>query len=102
MYAIIEVGGKQHRVSAGDVVKVERLNGKTGSNVEWSPLLVVDGGNVVTAAKAASMKVKAKILGEGKHRKVLVFHKKRRKQYKKLYGHRQMYTQVEILDIAKS
>jgi large subunit ribosomal protein L21 len=101
MYAIIESGGKQHRVTAGDKIKVELLHQEEGSEVSWTPLLVVDGDKVWATGDSGAFTVTGKVVGEGKLRKVLVFHKKRRKQYKKIYGHRQPYTQVEILSIAK-
>jgi large subunit ribosomal protein L21 len=101
MYAIIDGGGKQVKVTAGDKVRLERLDREVGSEVEWSPLLVVDGDKVWTGASKGSYTVTGKVLGEGKRRKVLVFHKKRRKQYKKLRGHRQSFTEVEILSITK-
>lgn len=101
MYAIIASGGKQHRVTAGDLLKVERLETQAGEELSFRPLLVVDGESVFSADAASAFTVKAKVVGEGKHRKILVFHKKRRKQYKKLYGHRQPYTQIEILGIAR-
>jgi large subunit ribosomal protein L21 len=101
MYAIIASGGKQHRVTAGDLLKVERLEAQAGEELSFRPLLVVDGESVYSADGASAFTVKAKVVGEGKHRKILVFHKKRRKQYKKIYGHRQPYTQIEILGIAR-
>lgn len=101
MYAIVKVGGKQHKVSAGDRLKVEKIGQEAGAQVEWQPLVVVDGDNLFTADQNPGIKVTAKILGDGKLKKVLVFHKKRRKQYKKIYGHRQPFTQVEILGIDK-
>ena len=101
MYAIIDGGGKQVKVTAGDRVKVERLDREPGSEVQFPALLVVDDGRVWTASDEGTFTVTGKILGEGKRRKVLVFHKKRRKQYKKLRGHRQAFTEVEILQISK-
>jgi len=102
MYAIVKVGGKQHKVSAGDKLKVEKLAEEPGATVEWSALLVVDGDQVIVSGQNGEMKVTAKILGNGQLKKVLVFHKKRRKQYKKIYGHRQPFTEVEILGISKA
>ncbi len=102
MYAIIKSGGKQHKVSAGDTLKLELLGVETGAEVSFTPLLVADGDSVWTGKESGSFKVSAKVLGEGKYRKVLVFHKKRRKQYRKLYGHRQPYNKVEILKIEQS
>jgi large subunit ribosomal protein L21 len=101
IYAIVKVGGKQHKVSAGDRIKVEKIAEDAGAQLEWKPLVVVDEGQLFTAGENPGMKVTAKVLGDGKLKKILVFHKKRRKQYKKLYGHRQPYTQVEILGVEK-
>ena len=101
MYAIIQSGGKQHRVSPGDQLKVERLDHEVGDEVVFTPLLVVDGESVHVDAKGA-FKVTAKVVAAGRRRKILVFHKKRRKHYKKIYGHRQPYTQVEILAIGRA
>jgi large subunit ribosomal protein L21 len=101
MYAIIKSGGKQHKVTAGDSLKVELLEAEVGQEVTFPTLLVVDGETVVTDPAGDGFAVRAKVTGHGKLKKVLVFHKKRRKQYKKLYGHRQPFTQVEILSIAK-
>ncbi len=100
MYAIIESGGKQYKVSPGDVFNVERLLAQEGAEVTFNPLLVVDGDKVQAAGESGFLKVTAEVTGEGKQRKVLVFHKKRRKQYKKLYGHRQPFTELTILNIS--
>jgi len=97
MYAVIRTGGKQHRVAPGDVLKIERV--ASGSpTVEFSDVLAVSGepGNLV---KPAAAKVTAEVLGEGRGDKILVFHFKRKKQYKKLQGHRQNFTQVRIQTI---
>jgi len=100
MYAIIQSGGKQHKVSPGDKLKVERLDREVGEELEFPALLVVDGEKVFTDREF--LKVTGRILGEGRRRKILVFHKKRRKQYKKIFGHRQPFTQVEILNITRA
>ncbi len=102
MYAIVKVGGKQHKVSAGDKLKVEKLGQEPGATVEWPAILVVDGDQIITQGDGKEAMVTAKVLGDGQLKKVLVFHKKRRKQYKKIYGHRQPFTQVEILGISKA
>ena len=99
MYAIIESGGKQYKVSAGDSVKVERVGAAKDEEITIVPLIVVDGDRVLTGGDGDSVKVTARVLREGKRRKVLVFHKKRRKHYKKLRGHRQVFTELKILDI---
>ncbi len=97
MYAVIRTGGKQYRVAPGDVVKIETLPGAE-QTVEFSDVLAVSGepGSI---AKPASAKVTAEVLGEGRGNKILVFHFKRKKQYKKLQGHRQNFTEVRITAI---
>ena len=93
MYAVIRTGGKQYRVAPGDVLKIESV--ASGPTVEFSDVLAVSG-EPGTLTKPAKAKVTAEIVGEGRGDKVLVFHFKRKKQYKKLQGHRQNFTQVRI------
>ncbi len=97
MYAVIRTGGKQYRVAPGDVVKIETVvsEDEAGKTVEFSDVLAVSG-EPGTVAKPAAAKVTAEVLGEGRHSKILVFHLKRKKQYKKLQGHRQNFTEVRI------
>lgn len=95
MYAVIRTGGKQYRVSPGDVLKIEKAKAGADSTVEFSDVLAISGEGK-PAAKPASAKVMGTVLGEGRGDKVLVFHFKRKKQYKKLQGHRQAYTEVRI------
>jgi large subunit ribosomal protein L21 len=97
MYAVIRTGGKQYRVAPGDVVKIERV-GSEDQTVEFSDVLAVSGeeGSI---AKPSNAKVTAEVLGEGRGDKILVFHFKRKKQYKKLRGHRQDFTEVRIRSI---
>lgn len=97
MYAVIRTGGKQYRVTPGDVLKVEKLAQEDG-NVEFTDILAASAGDN-GPAKPGSAKVLATILNEGRAKKVLVFHFKRKKQYKKLQGHRQDYTQIRIQEI---
>ena len=94
MYAVIRTGGKQYRVAPGDVVKIESVV-SGNETIEFSGVLAVSGepGGVV---KPGAAKVTAEILGEGRGDKILVFHLKRKKQYKKLQGHRQNFTEVRI------
>ena len=94
MYAVIRTGGKQYRVAPGDVVKIEYVT-STDQTVEFSDVLAISG-EPGTLAKPSSAKVTAEVLGEGRGDKVLVFHFKRKKQYKKLQGHRQGFTEVRI------
>lgn len=99
-YAIVEVGGAQHRVSPGDRLRVQRMEG-TGEVTLDKVLLVQDkGGLKVGAPYVEGASVSAKILGEGKGRKVLVFKKKRRKQYRRTRGHRQIFTDLQIDSIS--
>ncbi len=94
MYAVIRTGGKQYRVAPGDVLKIETI-GSGDQTVEFSDVLAVSG-EPGTLAKPASAKVMAEVVGNGRGDKVLVFHYKRKKQYKKLQGHRQNFTEVRI------
>ena len=96
MYAVIRTGGKQYRVAPGDVVKIESVVAESeDKTIEFSDVLAVSGeaGSVI---KPDSAKVTAEVLGEGRGEKILVFHLKRKKQYKKLQGHRQNFTEVRI------
>ena len=95
MYAIVETGGKQYRVAPGDVIRVEKLAGDVGSEIELAAKAAFkDGGEMVSAAT-----VKGTIVGNGRGDKVLVFKFKRKKQYKKTIGHRQSFTEVKVGDI---
>jgi len=98
MYAVIRTGGKQYRVAPGDVVKVESVNPADDGSVEFAEVLAFSGdsGSVV---KPQSARVLGTVVGEGRGDKVLVFHFKRKKQYKKLQGHRQAFTAVRISEI---
>ena len=97
MYAVIRTGGKQYRVAPGDVVKIESVT-SADKTIEFSDVLAVSG-EPGTVVKPASAKVTAEILGDGRGEKILVFHLKRKKQYKKLQGHRQNFTEVRIKSI---
>ena len=97
MYAVLRTGGKQYRVAPGDVVKIETVPSSTDQNIEFSDVLAVSGDQGI--AKPGSARVTAEILGEGRGDKILVFHLKRKKQYKKMQGHRQNFTEVRIKSI---
>jgi large subunit ribosomal protein L21 len=99
MYAVIRAGGKQYKVSPGDVVRVEKVNGTDG-HVEFGDVLAVsaEAGSVVRPG--AEARVTGEIVDQNRGNKILVFHYKRKKQYKKLRGHRQDYTAVRITEIA--
>ena len=98
MYAVIRTGGKQYKVAPGQTLKIE-TTGQTEGNVEFSDVLAVskEEGKFVSDLKGA--KVTASVLGEGRGDKILVFKLKRKKQYKKMQGHRQNYVEVKINEI---
>ena len=102
MYAVIGTGGKQLKVSQGDVVKVERLGVAPGEQVNFDQVLLYRGDEDVKVGTptVAGASVTGTVLSEGRHRKVIVFKKKRRKQYRRTAGHRQDYTEVRIDEIA--
>ncbi|MBM9538220.1 50S ribosomal protein L21 [Desulfobulbus alkaliphilus] len=102
MYAIVRTGGKQYQVEAGDTLRVEKLLGEVGDTVELADvLLVVDGESVtIGQPKVDGAKVVAKIVEQGRHKKIIVFKKKRRKGYQVKKGHRQMYTALNIETIS--
>ena len=94
MYAVIRTGGKQYRVTPGDVVKIESV-AAGGQTVEFSDVLAFSG-EAGSLTRPSSAKVTAEVVSQGRGDKVLVFHLKRKKQYKKLQGHRQNFTEVRI------
>jgi large subunit ribosomal protein L21 len=100
MYAVIRSGGKQYRVAPGDVIRVEKLPASEDGKVEFGEVLAVSGSDGQIGRPQAEARVTGRILGEGRGDKVLVFHYKRKKQYKKLAGHRQPFTAVRITEIA--
>jgi large subunit ribosomal protein L21 len=99
MYAVIRAGGKQYKVSPGDVIRVEKMTGTDGQ-VQFGDVLAVssEAGSVVRPGSGAS--VTGEVVDQGRAAKILVFHYKRKKQYKKLRGHRQDFTAVRITEIA--
>ncbi|HWE87202.1 MAG TPA: 50S ribosomal protein L21 [Terracidiphilus sp.] len=98
MYAVLRTGGKQYRVAPGDLVKIETVSSPQdqaeAQTIEFSDILAVSGDNGIL--KPTSAKVTAEVVGQGRGDKILVFHLKRKKQYKKMQGHRQNFTQVRI------
>jgi large subunit ribosomal protein L21 len=102
MYAIIRTGGKQYQVTAGDRVRVEKLEGAVGDTVELDDVLMTADGEAVKIGQPAveGAKVTAKITEQGKGKKVIIFKKKRRKGYSLKKGHRQLYTALEIQEIS--
>src|ERR1700730_15785551 len=100
MYAVIRAGGKQYRVAPGDVVRFEKLERATDGQVEFSDVLAVSGEPGQVIKPQADARVVGQVVEDGRGEKILVFHYKRKKQYKKLRGHRQNYTAVRITEIA--
>ena len=101
MYAVIKSGGKQYRVKAGQTIRLEKLAGEAGSKVELGDVLMVeDGGDVKTGAPLPNAKVEATILESDRADKIIVFKKKRKKQYRRTRGHRQSFTAVRIEKIS--
>jgi large subunit ribosomal protein L21 len=99
MYAVIRAGGKQYRVAPGDVIEIEKLPQTSGENVQFDDVLAVSATEGEIAKPAAAF-VTGEVVEQGRGDKVLVFHYKRKKQYKKLRGHRQPFTSVRIAEIA--
>jgi large subunit ribosomal protein L21 len=98
MYAVIRAGGKQYRVAPGDVIRVESVAGTDGK-VSFGDVLAVSGSEGQVAKPGADVHVSGEVVEQGRGAKVIVFHYKRKKQYKKLNGHRQAYTAVRITEI---
>jgi large subunit ribosomal protein L21 len=99
MYAVIRAGGKQYRVAPGDVVKIEKLPAEHGNVIEFNDVLAVSAqeGHIGPGQGAV---VSGEVVDSGRGDKILVFHFKRKKQYKKIFGHRQPFTSVRITEIA--
>ncbi|CCX42889.1 50S ribosomal protein L21 [Clostridium sp. CAG:1024] len=100
MYAIIQTGGKQYKVEAGDEILVEKLDAEVNAEVEFDVLLVADDDGVKIGTPVLDgVKAKAKVVEHGKGKKVIVFKYKPKKNIRTKRGHRQPYTKVEILSI---
>jgi len=101
-YAVIRTGGKQYRVSPGDVLRVERLGGDVGAAVEFGEVLLTGGetGVRVGTPTVEGVTVRGEIVQHLKDRKILVYKKKRRKNYRRRQGHRQLLTAVRVTEIA--
>ena len=102
MYAIVRTGGKQYQVEAGDTLRVEKLQGEVGDTVELAEVLLVVDGETVTIGQPQvdGAKVVPKIVEQGRHKKVIVFKKRKRQGYQVKNGHRQMYTALTIETIS--
>jgi large subunit ribosomal protein L21 len=102
-YAVIRTGGKQYRVAPGDLVRIERLDGDVGAAVEFTEVLLTGGDGAVRIGTPLidGARVRAQIVEQGRARKVLIFKKKRRKNYRRRRGHRQAITTVRVMEIAE-
>lgn len=104
MYAIVDIAGKQFRVSKGDSIRVPKIDGKVGKDVEFDKVLLIsDKGKVEVGQPAiAGAKIKATIEAFGRDKKVIIFKKKRRKGYEVTRGHRQDYAELTIKTISQA
>jgi large subunit ribosomal protein L21 len=101
MYAVIQTGGKQYRVEPGQTLSVEKLPGERGDTVELNDVLLVAGEDKVSVGqpRVEGAKVTAEIVEQGKDKKVTVYKFQRRKNYRRRYGHRQLYTSIKIGEV---
>jgi large subunit ribosomal protein L21 len=101
MFAVIESGGKQHTVSEGDQLKVELLPGEEGASIEFDKVLMISDGSAskIGSPFVENAKVMAKLISHGKAEKIKIFKMKRRKDYRRTYGHRQKFTEILIESI---
>jgi large subunit ribosomal protein L21 len=101
MYAVITTGGKQYKVSPGDVVRVESLDAKKGDTIELKDVFMIADGDKVSVGKPKleSARVTAEVLGEGRGEKLLIFKHRKRKGYRRTNGHRQNFTAIKVKEI---
>ncbi len=101
MYAVIEAGGKQYRVSEGNRIRVEKCDAEVGSTISLDKVLLLgkDDNTVVGAPFVSGASVTAKVTGHGKEDKVIVFKYRRKKNYRRFRGHRQQYTDLTVESI---
>ena len=99
MYAVIRAGGKQYRVAPGDVIRLENQGDGKDGKIEFNDVLAVSGQQGQIGRPGSGASVIGEVVEQGRAKKILVFHYKRKKQYKKLRGHRQGYTAVRIIEI---
>ncbi|PMQ02372.1 MAG: 50S ribosomal protein L21 [Dictyoglomus sp. NZ13-RE01] len=101
MFAVIETGGKQYKVSVGSIIEVEKLNAKEGDEVTFDKVLLLDRDGELLIGKPyiEGARVVAQVLRQDKYPKIIVFKFKRKKHYRRKYGHRQPFTRVAIKEI---
>ena len=102
MYAVIESGGKQHRVVEGETLKLEKIEAATGDTVEFEQVLMIGGGDDIKIGTpvVAGSKVTAEVVNHGRHKKIKIVKFNRRKHFRKETGHRQWFTEVKITGIS--
>ncbi len=101
MYAVIKTGGKQYRVQEGEVIRIEKLKADIGSEVTFDDVMMIgEGADIKAGADVADAKVTAVITEAGRGQKIVVFKKRRRKNYRLTQGHRQSFTSVRIAKIS--
>lgn len=100
-YAVIRTGGKQYRVAPGDVIRIEKLDREAGAEVEFNEVLATSDGSAVRIGTPLvdGASVKAQVVSQGRAKKILVYKKKRRKNYRRRQGHRQYFTAVKVTQI---
>ena len=103
MFAVLNTGGKQYKVSQGDLIEVEKLESGVGDKVTLSQVLMVGEGEKVEVGSpyVSNCKVTGEVVEQGKGAKIIIFKKKRRKNYRRKNGHRQLFTQLKITEIIK-
>jgi len=104
MYAVVKTGGKEYRVAKGDLIRVEKLEGNVGDQVELKEVLMIskEGETEFGNPRLANVVIKGEIVQEGKGGKVLTYKMKRRKNYRRFKGHRQTFTYLKVNEIALS
>lgn len=100
-YAVIRTGGKQYRVTPGEVLRIEKLEAEAGATVELSEVLLTSGDDGIRVGTPVlnGVSVTARVVEQGKAKKILVFKKRRRKRERRRYGHRQPLTTIQVLEI---
>ena len=99
MYAVVETGGKQYKVTVDQLVNVERLDANVGDKVDLKVLMIVDGDKVKAGDEVKKSVVEAEVVEHGKEKKIVVFKYKAKKNYRRTQGHRQPYTTLKIVSI---
>ena len=101
MYAVVNTGGRQRVVTEGEVLTIDLRDAEVGAKIELGKVLLInkDGNVTVGKPEVAGAKVTAEVLGHGRDKKVLVYKRKRRKNYKRMIGHRQDFTRVKVASI---